>query len=383
MRMGSHEDFMRLAVNVAKKGIGRTSPNPAVGAVVVKDNRIVGKGYHKMAGLAHAEINALNDAGNRAKGADLYVTLEPCSHYGKTPPCTLAVIERGIKRVFIGMKDPNPLVNGRGIRKLKGCGIEVKAGIFEDECRNINKPYMKYIKTGMPFVTLKLAASLDGRIATSAGESKWITADIARRYVHKIRSNADAVMVGIGTVLNDDPLLTVRVAGKREVRNNPIRIVVDSRLKTPLKARLLNVKEAKTIIATTKYADKKKIIQIEGKGAEVIVVDLKDRFIDLKKLMLKLGRLGIMNILIEGGSKLAASALKQGIIDNIKIFYAPILLGGDGIPLTASLGIKRLKDAVHFKDVRIKRIGEDMLIEGVPVYNSVSDQSFMRDECKS
>ncbi|MBI5683346.1 MAG: bifunctional diaminohydroxyphosphoribosylaminopyrimidine deaminase/5-amino-6-(5-phosphoribosylamino)uracil reductase RibD [Deltaproteobacteria bacterium] len=381
--MGSHEDFMRLAVNVAKKGIGRTSPNPAVGAVVVKDNRIVGKGYHKMAGLAHAEINALNDAGNRAKGADLYVTLEPCSHYGKTPPCTLAVIERGIKRVFIGMKDPNPLVNGRGIRKLKGCGIEVKAGIFEDECRNINKPYMKYIKTGMPFVTLKLAASLDGRIATSAGESKWITADIARRYVHKIRSNADAVMVGIGTVLNDDPLLTVRVAGKREVRNNPIRIVVDSRLKTPLKARLLNVKEAKTIIATTKYADKKKIIQIEGKGAEVIVVDLKDRFIDLKKLMLKLGRLEIMNILIEGGSKLAASALKQGIIDNIKIFYAPILLGGDGIPLTASLGIKRLKDAVHFKDVRIKRIGEDMLIEGVPVYNSVSDQSFMRDECKS
>lgn len=371
IKMAQHEDFMRIAVNLAKKGLGKTSPNPVVGAVVVRHDRIVGKGYHKMAGLNHAEINALNDAKELAEGGDLYVTLEPCSHYGRTLPCTTSIIEKGIKRVFIGMKDPNPLVNGRGIRRLKRSGIEVKTGILENLCQSINKPYTKYIKTGMPFVTLKLGASLDGMIATPTGDSKWLTSDASRRYVHNIRSSTDAVMVGIGTVLKDNPLLTVRVKGRKNLKKNPIRVVVDSHLKTPLNAEVLNLEEAKTIIATTRYADKKKFKQILALGAEVIIVDLKDGVVDLKKLILELGRRDITSILIEGGSKIAAGALKQRVVDNIKIFYAPILLGGDGMPLFASLEIKGLKEAVHLRDVRFKRIGTDMLFEGVPVYNDM------------
>ncbi|MBI5892509.1 MAG: bifunctional diaminohydroxyphosphoribosylaminopyrimidine deaminase/5-amino-6-(5-phosphoribosylamino)uracil reductase RibD [Deltaproteobacteria bacterium] len=359
---------MDIAVNLAKKGIGKTSPNPAVGAVVVKNNRIIGKGCHKKAGLPHGEIIALNNSGTRAKGADLYVTLEPCDHYGRTPPCTEAVIRSGIKRVFIGMKDPNPIVSGRGIRKLKKNNIEVKTGILEHECKEINEPYIKYITTKKPFVTLKLASTLDGKIAASSGESKWITSEKSREYVHKLRSNADAVMVGIGTVLKDNPFLTVRLKTKRPAAigpRQPVRIVVDSKLKIPLDANVFDAKAAKLIIAATKNATPKKIKQVRERGAEVVLVDSKDGHVDLKKLMHELGKREITSILIEGGARLAASAIKDGIADKVLIFYAPLLLGGNGIQMISSLGIKRLKDAVHLKNIQVKRIGKDVLLEGI------------------
>lgn len=360
---------MKIAIRLAKKGIGRTSPNPIVGAVVVKNNRIVGRGYHKMAGLPHAEKNALNNAGSLAKGADLYVTLEPCNHYGRTPPCTDAIIDSGIKRVFVGMKDPNPLVGGRGIKKLKKNGIDVIVGILEDECKKINEPYIKYITTKAPFVTLKIASTLDGKIATAAGESKWITSEKSREYVHRLRSMTDAIMVGIGTVLKDDPFLTVRLKSKQPAARNlrqPIRIVVDSRLKIPLEANLLDTRDARTIIATTKSAGKKRVKQIEDAGAEVIIIDSKDGHVDLKKLVKEIGKRGITNILIEGGSRLTASAVKERIIDKVLIFYAPIFLGSNGISMIGNLGIKKMKDAIHFKNIRVKRVGEDMLLEGIP-----------------
>lgn len=367
----TRENFMSTAVKLAKKGIGKTNPNPAVGAVVVKNNRIVGKGYHKRAGLPHAEINALNDAGRLARGADLYVTLEPCGHYGKTPPCTQAIIDSGIKKVFIGMKDPNPLVNGRGIKKLEKNSITIKTGILEDECKGLNKPYVKYITTKMPFVTLKLASSLDGRIAAATGESKWITSEKSRKYAHKLRLKADAVMVGIGTILKDNPLLTVRLKNrgsrvKGQGSRNPVRIVVDSRLKIPLSANVFKEKKSGLIIAAAKGADEKRIKKAEDAGAEVIVVDSKDGHVDLKKLMKELGRRKITNILVEGGSRLAASAIKEKVVDRILIFYAPILLGSDGIAMISNIKIKRLKDACHFKTIGIKRIAEDVLMEFMP-----------------
>ena len=239
---------MQTAIALARKGIGKTSPNPAVGAVIVKNGRIIGKGYHKKAGRAHAEINALKQAGIKAKGAEMYITLEPCNHFGRTPPCTDVIIKAGIKKVFIGMKDPNPLVAGKGVRRLRSAGMDVEVGILEDECRGINEAYIKYITTKTPFVTLKLASTLDGKIATAAGESKWITGEDARRFAHRMRREADAVMVGIGTVLKDNPELTTRlVKGK-----DPIRIVVDSQLRIPVNAKVLNKKRGGIIIATTK-----------------------------------------------------------------------------------------------------------------------------------
>lgn len=367
MKNNTHEYFMDIAIELAKKSIGRTSPNPVVGAVVVKNSKIAGKGYHKKAGFPHAEINALHDAGRLAKGADLYVTLEPCNHFGRTPPCTQAIIDSKIKRVFIGMKDPNPLVRGKGIEKLKKNNIKVKTGILENECRKINEPYIKYITTGLPFVTLKLASSLDGKIATLTGESKWITSEKSREYVHKLRSEVDAVMVGIGTVLKDNPCLTVRL--KNRESKNPVRIVVDSKLKISLTANVFNAKKARLIIAATKFAGRKKIKEAEKRDAEVIVVDSKNGQVDLKKLMKELGKRGITNILIEGGSRLSASAIKDGIVDKVLIFYAPIFLGSDAISMINSLGIKRLKDAVHIKDVKIGRIENDMLLECVTVYD--------------
>ncbi|MEE9613844.1 MAG: bifunctional diaminohydroxyphosphoribosylaminopyrimidine deaminase/5-amino-6-(5-phosphoribosylamino)uracil reductase RibD, partial [Thermodesulfobacteriota bacterium] len=231
-----NEKFMRAALSLAKKGLGRTSPNPAVGAVVVKGKKIVARGYHRKAGLAHAEVEALDRAGRKSSGADLYVTLEPCCHHGRTPPCTDAIIEARIKRVFVGMKDPNPGVRGRGIKKLMAAGITVVTGMLESDCRTLNEPYTKHVTTGIPYVILKLAMSLDGRIATGGGESKWITGPEARNYVHKLRNTVDCVMVGSGTAVRDDPRLTVRFSNGR----NPARAVVDTKLVTPPGARIFS-----------------------------------------------------------------------------------------------------------------------------------------------
>lgn len=364
-----NQKFMQAAIALAKKGIGKTSPNPAVGAVIVKNGRIIGKGYHKKAGLAHAEINAMKQAGVRARGADMYVTLEPCNHFGRTPPCADAIIKAGIKRVYVGMKDPNPLIHGAGIRHLRNAGIKVVTKILEKECADINRPYIKHITTQKPLVTLKLASTIDGKVATVSGESRWITSKEAREFVHTMRAHADAVMVGLGTVLKDNPELTVRlIKGK-----NPVRIVVDSGLKIPLSAKVLNPKKGDVIIATTKGRGQKsearsqrnkKIKTLKAKGAEVLMLPSKMGEVDLIALMKELGKKEITSLIVEGGSRLAASAIKEGIVDKIAVFYAPKILGKEGLPMIGGLGIKRLKDAIGLSELKCRKVGEDILVEG-------------------
>ncbi|HAG51385.1 MAG: riboflavin biosynthesis protein RibD [Deltaproteobacteria bacterium GWC2_42_51] len=364
-----NQKFMQAAIALAKKGIGKTSPNPAVGAVIVKNDRIIGKGYHKKAGLAHAEINAMRQAGVRARGADMYVTLEPCNRFGRTPPCADAIIKAGIKSVYVGMKDPNPLIRGAGIRHLRNAGINVEDEILIKESADINRPYIKYITTKKPFVTLKLASTIDGRIATQAAESKWITGKEARKFAHKMRSNADAVMVGIGTILKDDPELTVRlIKGK-----NPIKIVVDNRLRIPINAKVLNPKKGDVIIATTKGRGQKsearsqrnkKIKTLKAKGAEVLMLPSKMGEVDLIALMKELGKKEITSLIVEGGSRLAASAIKEGIVDKVAVFYAPKILGKEGLPMIGELAIKRLKDAIGLSELKCRKVGEDILVEG-------------------
>ncbi|MBI5598970.1 MAG: bifunctional diaminohydroxyphosphoribosylaminopyrimidine deaminase/5-amino-6-(5-phosphoribosylamino)uracil reductase RibD [Deltaproteobacteria bacterium] len=373
---------MRLALNLARKGLGSTSPNPAVGSLVVKEREIVGRGWHRKAGLPHAEVIALNEAGGRAKGADLYVTLEPCVHYGRTPPCVEAVIKSGVKRVFIGCIDPNPVVAGRGIKKLKRAGIKAASGILEKECRSLNEAYLKYITTGLPFVLLKLASSLDGRIATKGGESKWITSLPARRYVHRIRSIVDCVMVGSGTVIKDNPGLTVRLVKGR----NPARAVVDSGLKIPLSAIFFSptgvrnlsrpfgervggapirrMGRGKIFVFTTGKADRRKIKLIEEKGAEVITVPATKDGVSLKRVLKELGKREVTSVMLEGGARLSAGALKEGVVDKVVFMIAPKIIGGDGVPSIGALGIKGIKKAFKIRDMKTKRVGEDIMVEG-------------------
>ncbi len=349
---------MRAALSLAKKGLGLTSPNPSVGAVVVKSGKVIARGYHKKAGLPHAEVEALRSA-KGAKGATLYVTLEPCCHFGRTPPCTDAIIRSGVRKVVIGADDPNPKVAGKGIRKLKSAGIEVTTGVLEEECRAINEAYNKYIRTGSPFVTLKSASSLDGRIATSKGESKWITGIEARRLVHRIRSLNDAIMAGSGTVLKDDPGLTVRlVKGK-----NPVRIILDSTFRMPLSAKVFKG-GGRLIVFTTRKAGKGKIEEARKLGAEVIVVPASKDGVDIRFVLKELGKREVTSVLAEGGGRLTASLLKEGLIDKAVIFLSPIFLGGDSLPSVGGLNIRRLKDAPALKGIKTTKAGRDILVEG-------------------
>jgi diaminohydroxyphosphoribosylaminopyrimidine deaminase/5-amino-6-(5-phosphoribosylamino)uracil reductase len=341
------------------------SPNPLVGAVIVQGNTIVGRGYHHFYGGPHAEVYALKSAREQARGADLYINLEPCCHHGKTPPCTDALIKSGIRRAFIGISDPNPLVSGMGLRKLREAGIEIETGILQDECRLLNEAFIKYITRRIPFVVLKLAATLDGKIATATGYSRWISSDASRRLVHRLRSEADAVLVGSGTVLADDPQLTARhYAGAH--RKNPIRIIVDSRLRTPLSSQVLRTAhEIKTIIATTQQASKGKIAKIKQCGAEVLVVSSRNNRVDLKRLMRHLAEKGIAYLLIEGGSELSAAALHDGIVDKVLFFYAPKIIGGShSRSMIGGKGVPRISDAISLADVHCKIIDKDILVEG-------------------
>jgi diaminohydroxyphosphoribosylaminopyrimidine deaminase/5-amino-6-(5-phosphoribosylamino)uracil reductase len=352
--------LMRLALALARKGLGRTSPNPAVGAVVAKNGRVLATGWHKRAGLPHAEIEALRNAGKNARGASLYVTLEPCVHWGKTPPCVEEIIEAGIKRVFVGTKDPNPLVKGRGLKKLAAAGVEVSCGILEEDCRRLNEAYNKHITTGVPFVTLKLASTLDGRIATAAGESRWITSLHARTLVHRLRTMVDCVMVGSGTVVKDDPSLTVR-----HVRGaGPARAVVDSALKAPPDARIFLSPTGKVFVFTGKKASQKKVSAIEKKGAEVIRVPYNEEGLRLKSVLRELGKRGVASVMLEGGARLAASALKEGAADRVIVFVSPKILGSDAHPAVAELGIRRLRDALKLKEVKIKMLDGEVVVEG-------------------
>lgn len=352
------EIYMEKAIQLAEKAIGRTAPNPIVGAVIVKDNKIVGRGYHKKAGSFHAEKMALADAKEMANGADMYVTLEPCNHYGKTPPCTLAIIEAGIKRVYVAILDPNPKVSGSGVRKLEENGIYVEVGIKEEEAKKSNEFFFKYIMTNLPFVAVKSASSLDGKIATSIGESKWITGEPARKHGHSLRNIYDAIMVGKNTVLEDNPSLNCRIEGGRD----PIRVIVDSKLAISSNASILNLKsDAKTIIATTTKAALLKQKEL-GKKAEIILVNSEEQ-VDLRKLLEILASKGIMSVLVEGGATLTGSLFTNNLVDKIYFYKAPLIIGGDRAKgQIGGDGFKHLDQAIKLKDLKVSNIGNDLLI---------------------
>jgi diaminohydroxyphosphoribosylaminopyrimidine deaminase/5-amino-6-(5-phosphoribosylamino)uracil reductase len=355
------EQWMKRALRLAKAGRGRTSPNPVVGAVLVKRGKVVGEGYHARIGEAHAEMIALRQAGEKAREAILYLNLEPCTHYGRTPPCVPQVIKAGLKRAVIGMEDPNPLVNGKGIEALRKSGLDVKVGVLEKECRKINEAFCKYILKKEPFVVLKVAATLDGKIATRNGDSKWISGEASRRLVHKLRDQFDGVLVGIGTVLRDDPLLTTRLKGGRE----PYRIILDSRLKIPEEAKVFEHSPSEVVLATTGSAPRDKIERLEKRGARVLIVDSREGRVNLRSCLSKLGEIGVMSLLVEGGSQVNGSFLDQGLIDKFLLFLSPKLMGDpQAVGIFGGRGVSNLKETVAVKEIKTRRIGEDIFVEG-------------------
>jgi diaminohydroxyphosphoribosylaminopyrimidine deaminase/5-amino-6-(5-phosphoribosylamino)uracil reductase len=358
------EDYMRMALSLAEQGRGWTSPNPMVGAVIVKDGSVVGRGFHAKAGMPHAEVNALEDAGEKAQGATLYVTLEPCNHTGRTPPCTAAILQNRIKRVVVGMRDPNPRVEGGGVDVLRRRGLDVATGVCEAESRRLNECFVKHITTGLPFVMLKCASTLDGRIATGTGDAKWITNVDSRSFVHQLRHAVDAILVGVGTVKADDPRLTTRLESGKGA--DPIRVILDARLSTPVDAKLLHISSASdTLIATNGPVDEGKRRRLEQAGAKVLVVEGSGDHVDLKPLLNTLGRMNVTSLLIEGGSHVNGSALRSGIVDKLYFFLAPKLCGGnDGVPVCSGVGVERMQDALQLRDVSVHRFGDDVMIEG-------------------
>lgn len=353
------EDYMREAIRLARRGLGKTSPNPMVGAVIVRDGRVIGRGYHQRYGENHAEINALQDARENVSGSTIYVNLEPCCHHGKTPPCLDAIIGHQFGRVVMGTHDPNPLVNGKSEAVLRQKGIEVRVGVLEEECRLLNEAYFKYIATGLPLVTLKFAQSLDGRIATAAGNSRWISSEKFRRLAHRRRAASDAVMVGIDTVLADDPQLTVRLARGK----NPVRVILDSRLRIPLEAGVITDAEATTIIATTSRADAAKKVRLGEKGIEVLVVpESGGGEVDLKSLLGRLGGKGIASVLVEGGAGVITSFLRQGLADKMMVAIAPRIIG-KGIEAVGELDIAEVSRSLRLSFNKVYRCGEDLVVE--------------------
>jgi diaminohydroxyphosphoribosylaminopyrimidine deaminase/5-amino-6-(5-phosphoribosylamino)uracil reductase len=359
-----HETFIKMALSLAEQGRGWTSPNPMVGAVVVKDGKVVGQGFHRKAGGPHAEIFALKEAGDDARGATLYVTLEPCNHVGRTPPCTEAILKSGIKAVIAGMKDPNPSVSGGGMEYLASRGIDTTVGLCEDACRRLNETFIKYITTGVPFVMLKCAATLDGRIATRTWDSKWITNARSRQFVHGLRHAVDAIMVGIGTVSKDNPSLTTRL--EETEGSDPVRIILDTHLSISPEARLLHLSSCSdTVIVSDHFIAPDKRKTIEKTGARVLTVDCPEGRIDLKALVNELGKTGITSLLIEGGSRVNGSALRAGIVDKIYMFYAPkICAGDDGVAICSGPGVNFMKDSMGVSHISVHRFEDDIMIEG-------------------
>lgn len=355
------EYYMKRALSLARKGLGKTSPNPMVGAVIVKGGRIIGQGYHRRFGGPHAEIEAIDDARGKISGATLYVTLEPCCHTGKkTPPCLDALLKYNLKRVVIGTIDPNPQVSGRSVTALTKKGIETEVGVLEEECKTLNEAYFKYIQTGMPFVTLKFAQTLDGRISTLTGDSKWISSDKSLQWAHRLRSQHDAVMVGVGTVLKDDPQLTVRLAKGR----NPVRVVADSRLRTPLGSSILKEQDiAQTIIGTTKRADLDIMAAVKALGADIMVLsEDREGEVNLRELLTRLGQRNISSVLVEGGATTITSILRQGLADKMVVIIAPKILG-KGLEAVGDLGIREVRHSLKLLFDKVYRKGEDLIIE--------------------
>lgn len=351
-------EFMKRAIELAKMGTGKVNPNPLVGAVIVKSGKIIGEGYHKKYGDFHAEINALNTLSESADGAEMYVTLEPCSHFGKTPPCALAVAKSGIKKIYIGMTDPNPLVSGKGIEIIKNAGIEVISNISEKECREINQIFLKFITTKKPYVVMKTATSIDGKIATYTGNSKWISNEKSRLWVHNLRNELTGIMVGINTVLLDNPYLTCRIENSR----NPYRIIVDSNLKIPLDANVIG-NDGKCIVATISD-NSEKINKLKNMGVKIIKINSCNK-VELNELMIKLGELNIDSILLEGGGTLNFSALEANIVDKVITFIAPKIIGGaeakTGIEGT---GFKNISDCIELSDISYTQFDNDIMLQG-------------------
>jgi len=355
---------MARALALAVRGLGATSPNPPVGAVVVRRGHIVGEGYHRRAGGPHAEVLALRRAGKQAQGATLYVTLEPCCHLDKrTPPCAPAVIASGITRVVVAARDPNPKVRGRGLTALRQAGLRVDVGMGRVEAERLSEPYRTRITTGLPFVTLKIASTLDGKIATAKGESRWITSPASRRLVHQARARVDAIVTGIGTVLADDPSLTAR-PGLSHGRT-PLRIVLDPSLRIPLRANVLRDGQAPTLMVATAQAPRSKRAVLEKIGADVLVLPSQGGRLAWRTLLTELGRRGIASVLIEGGAEVNASALREGVVDRVLYFLAPTLLGGrDALGSIGGRSPARLREALSLKRVTVTRAGPDILVEG-------------------
>ena len=358
-----HEKYMRLALELAAKGAGYVSPNPMVGAVVVKDDRVLGRGYHQALGGPHAEVNAIDDAGEAARGATLYVTLEPCNHYGRTPPCTQRILNAGVGRVVVAMADPNPNVAGGGNDYLESMGLDVTCGVCEADAVALNESFIKFMHTQRPFVVLKMAATLDGRIATSSGDARWVTGAQARAFVHQLRHNMDAIMVGIGTVLADDPELSTRLEQGGGI--DPVRVILDSRLTISAEARLLNqLSTAETLIVCGPEAPEEKQLSLSEKGACLIQLPLVADRIDLKALMKELGARGLTSLLVEGGAQVAGAALNAGIVDKVHFFYAPKVMGGEGIPICTGKGPEKMSECLPIRRTTVSRAGEDILITG-------------------
>lgn len=363
--MKTDQDYMRLALDLASSAKGKTNPNPVVGAVLVNDGVIVGTGLHRRAGEPHAEVHAFHMAGEHAKGATLYVTLEPCSHYGKTPPCAKLVKESEVSRVVVAMQDPNPAVAGRGIKLLRDAGIEVEVGVLGNEAKKINERFIHNMLTKRPFVISKFAMTLDGKLATHSGHSKWITGEAARADVHELRNEVDAILVGVGTVLADNPSLTTRLpegGGK-----NPVRIILDSHLRTPLHANVMQTEEADTIIVTTVDNDLEIIKLYEEKGISFIYVSLDDNRLNLQEMLEKIYKRGITDVLVEGGANINASFLRAGLIDKYFIYIAPKLLGGQN-SLTPFTGddVEMMDAAMLVSFEEIQKFGEDIRITAYP-----------------
>ena len=361
--MNDH-DYMKVALELAEKGRGWTAPNPMVGAVVVRDGVIVGRGYHQRAGGPHAEVHAIDDAGDRARGATIYVTLEPCNHVGRTPPCTQKILDAGIRRAVVAMADPNPGVKGGGNRFLAERGIAVTTGILETEARSLNEGFVNWVTTGRPFVLAKCAATLDGRIATRTGDARWVTGPAARAHVHRIRHWADGILVGVGTVLMDDPSLTTRMDA--ETGSDPTRIILDTRLRMPASARMLTLdSDAPTWIVCAPDAPADRRTALERAGARIIPGALENGRIDLAALMEQLGGMDITSLLIEGGAQVLGSAFAAAIVDKVCFFYAPKILGGDdGIPMCRGAGPERMQASIPVHDLSVHRFGPDIMLQG-------------------
>ncbi|HCC55452.1 MAG TPA: bifunctional diaminohydroxyphosphoribosylaminopyrimidine deaminase/5-amino-6-(5-phosphoribosylamino)uracil reductase RibD [Desulfobulbaceae bacterium] len=357
--------WMQLAIREARKGFGRTSPNPCVGAVVVQDNSLIAKGYHHQAGTPHAEVHALRAAGEKARGATLYVTLEPCNHTGRTPPCTQAILASGISRVVVGMLDPNPLVAGGGCKTLAAQGLEVTQGVRVEECRSLNRPFIKQVTTGLPWVIMKAGMSLDGRLAFASGQCAWITNEQSRRQVHRLRDRVDAILIGSGTALIDDPALTTRLPGR--LGRDPLRVILDTALRLAPTAKMLQqASSAATWIFCGPEADVKRAEALMEAGAVIKQVRLDDAGqLDLEAVICELGRAQITSVLVEGGSRVHGAFLRAGLVDEINIFVAPIFIGADGVPLLDDLGLHKVADAPYFTTTRVRRFGNDVLIEGL------------------